>query len=40
MKKIIFFDAKPYDQEFFDRANEKHGYEIKFSQTNWEVFLR
>ncbi len=30
MKKIIFFDAKPYDQEFFDRANAKHGYEIKY----------
>jgi len=30
MKKIIFFDAKPYDQEFFDAANAKHGYEIKY----------
>ncbi len=30
MKKIIFFDAKSYDQEFFDRANKKHGYEIKY----------
>jgi D-lactate dehydrogenase len=30
MKKIMFFDAKPYDQEFFDRANAAHGYEIKY----------
>jgi D-lactate dehydrogenase len=30
MKKIIFFDAKPYDREFFDRANQAHGYEIKY----------
>jgi len=30
MKKIIFFDAKPYDREFFDAANAKHGYEIKY----------
>jgi D-lactate dehydrogenase len=30
MKKIIFFDAKPYDQEFFDAANGSHGYEIKY----------
>jgi len=30
MKRIIFFDAKPYDQEFFDRANRQHGYEIRY----------
>jgi len=30
MKKIIFFDAKPYDRDFFDAANKKHGYEIKY----------
>ena len=30
MKKIIFFDAKPYDQDFFDAANKRHGYEIKY----------
>jgi D-lactate dehydrogenase len=30
MKKLIFFDAKPYDREFFDAANQKHGYEIKY----------
>jgi D-lactate dehydrogenase len=30
MQKIIFFDAKPYDHEFFDAANAKRGYEIKY----------
>ncbi|MCU0857500.1 MAG: 2-hydroxyacid dehydrogenase [Pontiellaceae bacterium] len=30
MKRIIFFDAKPYDHEFFDAANRRHGYEIKY----------
>ncbi|MFA7256264.1 MAG: 2-hydroxyacid dehydrogenase [Kiritimatiellales bacterium] len=30
MKKVIFFDAKPYDREFFDLANEERGYEIKY----------
>jgi hypothetical protein len=34
MKKIVFFDAKPYDREFFDAANTKHGYEIKYIG-NW-----
>lgn len=28
--KIAFFDAKPYDKEFFSRINEKYGYEIHF----------
>ena len=30
MKKILFFDAKPYDRQFFDAANASHGYEIKY----------
>jgi D-lactate dehydrogenase len=30
MKKIMFFDTKPYDREFFNIANEKHGYKIKY----------
>lgn len=30
MKKIIFFDAKPYDRQFFDAANRERGYEIKY----------
>jgi len=28
--KIFFFDSKPYDIEFFDRANKKPGYNIKY----------
>lgn len=28
--KIAFFDAKPYDVEFFDEANRGYGYEIKY----------
>lgn len=30
MKKIIFFDAKPYDRQFFDAANRERGYKIKY----------
>ncbi len=33
MKRIAFFDAKPYDQEFFDAANRGHGFEIKYFAT-------
>lgn len=29
-KKIAFFDAKPYDQEFFEKSNEKFNFEMKF----------
>lgn len=29
-RRIAFFDAKPYDSEFFDRANEKYGFELKY----------
>lgn len=29
-KKILFYDAKPYDIEFFEKANQKYGYEFKF----------
>jgi D-lactate dehydrogenase len=28
--KIAFFDAKPYDKEFFDEANKKYGYDIRY----------
>lgn len=31
MKKVIVFDAKPYDQEFFNAANKRYGYEIKYT---------
>lgn len=30
MKKILFFDAKPYDREFFDAAVRQRDYEIKY----------
>ncbi|MBM4152979.1 MAG: 2-hydroxyacid dehydrogenase [Kiritimatiellaceae bacterium] len=37
MKKIIFFDAKPYDREFFDAANRDRGYEIKYINNRLSV---
>jgi len=35
MKKlrIAFFDAKLYDKAFFDEANKKYGYDIKYFQS-------
>ncbi len=30
MMKIAFFDAKPYDRQFFDEANRDFGFEIKY----------
>lgn len=30
MAKIVFYDTKPYDQEFFTRLNAGFGFEIKF----------
>ncbi|HPN73474.1 MAG TPA: 2-hydroxyacid dehydrogenase [Candidatus Omnitrophota bacterium] len=33
-EKIILFDAKPYDREFFDKANEKYGYVIKYVKSH------
>lgn len=32
MKKIAFFDTKPYDRESFDRLNNGR-YEIKYFET-------
>lgn len=32
--KIIFFSAKPYDKEFFDRFNEAYGFEIEYHETH------
>ncbi len=29
-KRIAFYDAKPYDIIFFEKANKKFGYELKF----------
>lgn len=31
--KISFYDTKPYDKIFFDRENEKYGYEIRYFET-------
>ena len=28
--KVAFFDTKPYDQEFFDKVNDKYGFSIKY----------
>ena len=28
--RVAFFDAKPYDREFFDRANGERGFPIKY----------
>jgi D-lactate dehydrogenase len=28
--RITFFDTKPYDREFFETANEKFGFQIKY----------
>lgn len=30
MKKVILFDAKPYDRLFFDEANQCYGYSLKY----------
>ncbi len=30
MAKIAFFDTKPYDRKFFDEANSRFGFEIKY----------
>ncbi|MCF7907459.1 MAG: 2-hydroxyacid dehydrogenase [Candidatus Omnitrophica bacterium] len=29
-KKIFLYDSKPYDQEAFDQANKKHGFDIQY----------
>jgi D-lactate dehydrogenase len=31
--KLAFFDAKPHDIEWFDRMNEKYGFEIKYFES-------
>ena len=28
--KVLFYDTKPYDKQFFDRANEAYGFQIKY----------
>ena len=31
--KVAFFDTKPYDREFFDKANEKFGFQLTYFET-------
>ncbi|WP_199117267.1 2-hydroxyacid dehydrogenase [Pedobacter sp. ASV28] len=33
--KILFFSAKPYDRQFFEKSNETHDFELEF----WETHL-
>lgn len=30
MQKVLFYDAKPYDIEFFNRINKDFGYDLKY----------
>lgn len=30
MPKIVFYSAQPYDIRFFEKENERHGYELEF----------
>lgn len=30
MIKISFYDAKPYDEEYFNRVNEQYGFDIRY----------
>lgn len=30
MKKIAFFDAKPYDKTYFEPLSQEHGYQLKY----------
>ncbi len=36
-KKILFYDAKPYDIEFFEKANSNYGYEFKFFKEKLDI---
>ena len=31
--KVAFFDAKQYDKDFFNEANKKYGYDIRYFQS-------
>lgn len=33
MINISFYDAKPYDREYFDKLNEKYGFNIEYFET-------
>ena len=32
--RIVFFDTKPYDREFFDSANRAYGFDITYLQNH------
>ena len=32
--KITFFSSKPYDKEFFDKANRKFNFELDYFETH------
>lgn len=32
--KIAFFSTKPYDKQFFEKENEKYGFELNFYETH------
>ena len=34
-RTIAFFDTKPYDREFFDQANQKYGFNIKYFNVHY-----
>jgi D-lactate dehydrogenase len=36
-KKITFFDTKSYDRDFFNHANQRHGFDIKFLKSKLTV---
>ncbi|ACT92890.1 2-hydroxyacid dehydrogenase [Dyadobacter fermentans] len=32
--RILFFSAKPYDKQFFNKANEEYGHQIEYLETH------
>lgn len=32
--KVLFFSSKPYDEQFFTRANQEYGFELKFLEVH------
>ena len=32
--KILFFDTKPYDEEYFNLANKKYGFQLQYCKAN------
>lgn len=32
--KMVFFSAKPYDRQFFQKVNEQYGFELEFLETH------